>query len=99
MWARDGLRELIEQRLLDLGKFGGVHDLENIFHLVEKHDLFGTVDFRPVPQQAQDDLLKRQPGSIPPLRLGGAPLQSKQHPFPGIGRCNMLVAGGTCSGS
>lgn len=48
MWACDRLCELIEQRLLNLGKLCGVHDLENIFHFIQEHDLFSTVDFRPV---------------------------------------------------
>jgi hypothetical protein len=48
---------LVEQGLLDLCKFGRIHDFENVFHFVQEHDLFGTVDLRPVSEQAQNDLL------------------------------------------
>ena len=63
MWACDRLRELIEQRLLNLGKFCGIHDFEDVFHFVKEHNFFSTVDFRPVSQQPQHDLFERQPRS------------------------------------
>lgn len=44
----DGLCELIEKWFLDFGKFLRVHDLKDIFHFVQEHDLFSTIDFRPV---------------------------------------------------
>lgn len=41
-------RELTEESVLHFGKLGGVHDFEDVFYLVQEHDLFGTVDFWPV---------------------------------------------------
>ena len=63
MWTCDRLRELIEEWLLNLGKLCGIHDFEDIFHFVKEHNLFRTVDFRPVSQQPKNDLFKRQSGS------------------------------------
>lgn len=48
--------ELMEERLLNLGELGWVHDLENVFNLIEEHNLFGTVDFGPVTQQTENHL-------------------------------------------
>jgi hypothetical protein len=54
--ASHRLGELAEKWLLDLGKFGRIHDLENILHFVEEHDLFGAVDLWPVAQKAENHL-------------------------------------------
>lgn len=48
----------MEEGLLDLGEFGGIHDLEDVLDLVEEHNLFRAVGLGPVPQQAQDDLVQ-----------------------------------------
>jgi hypothetical protein len=56
MGAGDRLGELIEQWFLDLGKLGGIHDLEDIFNLVKEHDFFGAVCLWPVSQQSKYDL-------------------------------------------
>lgn len=48
--------ELVEERLLDLGEFGRIHDLKDVFDLVQEHDLFRAVDLWPVSQQAQNHL-------------------------------------------
>lgn len=53
-------RQLMEQRLLDLGELRWVHDLENVFHLIEEHDLFGAVDLGPVPEETKHDLITRE---------------------------------------
>jgi hypothetical protein len=44
----DGFRKLVEERLLDLCEFRRVHNLKNIFDLVQKHDLLSAIDLRPV---------------------------------------------------
>lgn len=51
-------RELGEERLHDLLEFGGLDDVEDLFNLVEEHDLLGRVDLGPVLEQAGDDLLR-----------------------------------------
>lgn len=92
------LGELVEQGLLDLGKFCRVHHLEDVLDFVQEHDFLGTVDLGPVAKQAQDDLRKLATGMIE--REGkNAPLRSGMHLSPGTGRCSRLAEGGTCSGS
>jgi hypothetical protein len=54
--ACDRLCELVEERFLDFGEFGGVHDFEDVLNLVQEHDLFGAVDFGPVAKKTEDDL-------------------------------------------
>ncbi len=54
--TRHGFGELVEKRLLDLRKLGRVHNLKDVFDLVEKHDLLGAVDLGPIPQETEDDL-------------------------------------------
>ena len=49
MWASNGFRKLIEQRLLDFCKLRRVHNLENILYLIQEHDFFCTIDLRPIP--------------------------------------------------
>jgi hypothetical protein len=56
MGTCDRLCQLVEQRLLDLGKLSRVHDFEDVFNLVEEHDLFGAVDLGPVPQETEHNL-------------------------------------------
>jgi hypothetical protein len=60
MLAVDAPRQLLEQRLHDLLKFGRLHDVQNLFDLVEEHDLLGRVDLGPVPQQAHHDLFRQR---------------------------------------
>lgn len=48
MGTGDGFRQLIKQRFLDLCKLGRVHHFEDVFDLVQEHNLFGTVYFWPV---------------------------------------------------
>jgi hypothetical protein len=48
MRAGDGFGQLMKERLLDLRKLCRVHNLEDILHLVQEHDLFGAVDLGPV---------------------------------------------------
>lgn len=52
----DRFGELMEQWLLDLSKLGRIHNLKNVFHFVEKHDLLGAVNLGPVAQQSKDNL-------------------------------------------
>lgn len=57
VWASHRLGELAEQGLLDLCKFGRVHDFENVFNLVQEHDFLGAVDLGPVAQETKHDFL------------------------------------------
>lgn len=54
--ARDGFCELLEQRLLNLGELGGIHDFEDILDFVEEHDFFGAVDLGPISEKAEHNL-------------------------------------------
>jgi hypothetical protein len=56
MGTGHGFCQLIEQRLLDFGELCGIHHLEYVFHLIEKHDLFCAVHLWPVAEKAQDHL-------------------------------------------
>jgi hypothetical protein len=56
MWAGHGFGQLMEERFLNLGKLGRVHDLENILDFVEKHDFLGAIDLGPVSQKAKNNL-------------------------------------------
>ena len=58
MRASDRFRELLEQRYLDLGELGRVHDLEDVFHLVQVHNLLRTVGLGPIAQQTKDHLFQ-----------------------------------------
>lgn len=49
--------QLMEQRFLNFGKLSWIHDLKDVFHLVEEHDLFGAVDLGPVPEKTKHDLI------------------------------------------
>jgi hypothetical protein len=68
MRACHGFRELVEQRLLDLGEFGRVHDLKDVFDFVEEHDLLGAIDLGPVPQKTKHNLRLYVSGSTPKRR-------------------------------
>lgn len=48
MGAGHGLGELVKQRLLHLGELIRIHDLEDVLHLVQEHDLLRAVDLGPV---------------------------------------------------
>lgn len=52
MWTSNRLSQLVEQRLLDFSEFTRIHDLKNVFDLIEKHDFFRTVHFWPISQKA-----------------------------------------------
>ena len=54
--ASDRFGELMEERLLHLGKFGWIHDFKDVLHFIEKHDLLGAVDLGPVAKKAEHDL-------------------------------------------
>lgn len=56
MWAGHRFGQLVEQRFLHLRKLVRIHYLEDVFHLIQKHDFLGTIDFRPVPKEAQNNL-------------------------------------------
>lgn len=58
MGACDRFSQLVEEWFLDLGKLCGIHDLKDVFNLVEEHDFFGAVRLGPVPEQTEDDLLR-----------------------------------------
>ena len=51
MWTCDRLRKLVEQWLLYFSKFSWIHDLKDVFHFVEKHNLFRAIYFGPVSQK------------------------------------------------
>ena len=51
MRTRNRLGKLIEQGFLNFGEFIGIHDLKNVFHFIEKHDLFGAVSLWPIAKQ------------------------------------------------
>lgn len=51
VWTGHALCELVEERLLDLGKLGRIHDLKDIFHFVEEHNLLRAVGLRPVTEE------------------------------------------------
>ena len=65
MRARNRFCELVEQRLLDLGKLSRIHDLKDILDLVEEHDLLGAVDLGPVAEQAEYHLFRSVSGTEP----------------------------------
>lgn len=48
MGASNGFGKLVEERFLDFRELSWVHDFEDIFDLVQKHDFLRAVDFRPV---------------------------------------------------
>lgn len=56
MRACNRLGQLLEEWLLDFGKFRRVHHLEDVFHFVKVHNFLGAVGFRPVSQQTEDHL-------------------------------------------
>lgn len=56
MRASDGLGELVEERFLNLGKLGGVHDFKNVFYFIQEHDFFGAIDLGPISEEAQNNL-------------------------------------------
>ena len=56
MRAGDRFGQLVEQGLLNLGELGRIHDLKNVFNLVEEHDLLGAVDLGPISQETEYDL-------------------------------------------
>jgi len=56
MGASDRFGQLMEERLLNFGKFGRVHDFKDVLHLIEEHDFFGAVDLGPIPQEAEHNL-------------------------------------------
>lgn len=55
MTARDTLSNLFKDGHTDFGKLAAVNNVEDLFNLVEKHDLLGAVDFGPVTQQTIHD--------------------------------------------
>ena len=48
MWTCDRFSELMEQRDLNLEKLRRLHDFENIFNFIDKHDFLGTIDLWPI---------------------------------------------------
>jgi hypothetical protein len=66
----DAFGELVEERDLDLVKFGRLHDFKDVFNFIDKHDFLGTVDFGPVFQESADDL-SRQPRNTHRNKGGG----------------------------
>lgn len=52
--------QLIEKRFLDFGEFLRIHDLKDIFDLIQEHHLFGAVDFRPISKEAKNNLYYNQ---------------------------------------
>jgi len=56
VWTGDRFGQLIEERLLDLGKLCRVHDLKNVLDFIQKHDFLCAVDLGPIPQQTENDL-------------------------------------------
>lgn len=64
MGTSDRFRQLIEKRLLDLGKFCGVHDFKYIFDFIQKHDLFRAIYFWPVAEKPKDNLEKTNESTL-----------------------------------
>jgi len=56
MRAGHTLSQLVEKRLLDLGEFRRIHDLEDVLNFVEEHDFLGAIGLRPIPQQSKNNL-------------------------------------------
>lgn len=52
----DTSRQLGKQRRNDFGKLCRLDDIQDLLHLVEIHDLFWRVYFRPIPQQPKQYL-------------------------------------------
>jgi hypothetical protein len=50
MGTGNRLGQLIEQRLLDFGELARIHHLEDVFHLVQVHNLLSAVGLRPEAQ-------------------------------------------------
>ena len=57
MRACNGFGQLVEERLLNLGKLIRIHYFEDILDLIKVHNFFSTVDLRPISQQSEDDLI------------------------------------------
>ena len=57
--VRAGYRfgELMEKRLLYLGKLGRVHDLKDVFNFVKEHNFFGAIHLGPVAKEAEHNLI------------------------------------------
>lgn len=56
----DTPRQLLEQRFHDLLKLLRFHDIQNLFDLVQEHDLLGRIDFGPIPQETHHDLFRQR---------------------------------------
>lgn len=56
MRARHRLRQLVEEGFLNLGKFCGIHHLEDVLHLIQEHDFFCTVDLWPITKKPKNNL-------------------------------------------
>lgn len=61
MRASNRLGQLAKQWLLDLGKLGGIHDLEDIFDLIQEHYFLCAVHLRPIAEEAEHNLGSDQP--------------------------------------
>ena len=96
MWTSYRFSELVKYRFLNLCKFRGVHDFEDIFNFVEEHDFLRTIDFWPVSEESKDNLFMDSV-TTQYARRANSPLRSRQHPFLKIVRYNTLIVGDTCS--
>ena len=96
MRAGDRFCKLIKQGFLHLGELRGVHDFEDVFDLVEEHDLFRAVNFGPVTQQTENHLRDVSLDFQSRLGKGFPPPRSMQHPFPKIVLYNTPIGDGTC---
>ena len=57
MRACNGLGQLVEERLLNLGELIRIHNLKDILYLIEVHDFLSTIDLRPISEQSENDLV------------------------------------------
>ena len=96
VWARNGFRQLIEQRLLHFRKLPWVHDLKYVFDLVEKHHLLRTIDLWPISKQPKYNL-QSSVRSILAQGLINSPPPSMLRLSQEIVLYNTLIVGDTCS--
>lgn len=57
MRARDATSNLSKESTHDFDELNWLHDIHNLFKFIQKHDLFGAVDFRPILEQTSHHLI------------------------------------------
>ena len=56
VWTGDRLGQLLEKSCLYFCKFRRIHDFEDVFYLIQEHNLLGAIGLGPVLQETIDNL-------------------------------------------